>query len=88
MYIKIKAHLNGSHDNFSCDQITNIHDEYAYIPNNVVIPSTFPFVDIEVENGIVIKMTANQKAYDKAISLNDKIVDESVENIINIMLGV
>lgn len=33
------------------------HPGYAKIPEDMEIPSSFPYVDIEVENGVVVKMT-------------------------------
>ena len=56
-YIKIEENLNGSHENFSTFSNITIPEGYALIPDEVEIPSTFPFVNIELdENGIVSKL--------------------------------
>ena len=54
-YIKIQAETNGSHLNQTGGFIDN--EEWAVIPDNIIIPSNFPFVNIVVENGVVISMT-------------------------------
>ena len=53
-YIKIETNANGSHYN----QFGGVRGEgWAIIPEDMVIPNTFPFVNIEVENGVVTSMT-------------------------------
>lgn len=57
MIIKIEAYENGAHANQST--IPRIIPEgWAVVPNHIDIPDTFPFVDIEVKNGVVTSMTA------------------------------
>lgn len=60
--IEINAANNGSHRNQTIDNVANIQipDGWAIIPDTIIKPSTFPFVDIEVENGIVIEMTEQE----------------------------
>ncbi|MBR5460649.1 MAG: hypothetical protein IKV53_07235 [Clostridia bacterium] len=45
--IEIKALPNGAHFNQTSD-ISEIPEGYAQIPDDMVIPSTFPFVNIKV----------------------------------------
>lgn len=55
--IEIKPLGNGAHRNQK-GSIRTVPDGWAIVPNDMAIPDTFPFVDIEVENGIVTSMTA------------------------------
>lgn len=57
MIVKIKQNANGSHANQSIVP-KNIPDGWALVPPEIKIPSTFPFVDIKVVEGIVTEMTA------------------------------
>lgn len=57
MIIKIKQNANGSHANQSIVP-KNIPDGWAVVPADIEIPSTFPFVDIKVVEGIVTEMKA------------------------------
>ena len=57
--IKIDAYNNGAHANQTkMTDFSSIPLGWAVIPDDITIPDTFPFVDIEVENGTVIKMTS------------------------------
>lgn len=54
--IEIAPLSNGAHKNqFGC---SSCPDGWAVIPENIAIPDTFPFVDIEVDGKTVIAMTA------------------------------
>ena len=55
--IKIEQLENGAHQNQIC-QISFIPDGWAVIPDNMDIPDTFPFVNIEVDGQTVTAMTA------------------------------
>ena len=57
-YIKILPNENGSHQNQFGGGFPG--EGWAIIPENITIPLSFPFVDIEVENGYVIAMTARE----------------------------
>ena len=57
LIIEIAALENGAHRNQS-GTFRAIPDGWAEIPSSIEIPDTFPFVDIEVENGVVTSMTA------------------------------
>ena len=54
--IEMKALPNGAHRNQTCD-ISFVPEGWAVIPDEMEIPATFPFVNIEVEDGVVTAMT-------------------------------
>ena len=57
MYIiEIAALENGAHKNQN-SSLSYIPDGWAVVPENIGIPDTFPFVDIEVEGQTVVSMT-------------------------------
>lgn len=55
--IEIKALDNGAHRNQE-GTFFIIPEGWAVIPSTVGLPDTFPFVNIEVEDGVVVSMTA------------------------------
>lgn len=55
--IEIEPLPNAGHRNQDSNFI-QIPNGWAIIPESIVIPDTFPFVDITVEEGIVTEMTA------------------------------
>lgn len=55
--IQIEPLPNGAHRNQSTSAKTP-PDGWAIIPPDMAIPSTYPFVDIEAEDGVVVSMTA------------------------------
>lgn len=55
--IEIAALENGAHRNQN-GGVSSAPDGWAVIPDSISIPNTFPFVDIEVEDGVVTAMTA------------------------------
>lgn len=56
--IEIETLSNGGHRNQTIEGIlSNIPIGWAVIPDDMEIPATFPFVNIEVEDGIVTAMT-------------------------------
>lgn len=57
--IEIEAQDNGAHRN-QTGALSIIPDGWAVIPDTVAVPDTFPFVDIEVEDGVVVSMTARE----------------------------
>ena len=58
--IKIVAEENGAHSSLVSNAFTyaNVPDGYAIVPDDVTLPETFPFVNIEVADGVVVSMTA------------------------------
>ena len=57
LIIEIAAQSNGAHRN-QTGTFRTIPDGWAEVPSNIEIPDAFPFVNIEVENGVVTSMTA------------------------------
>ena len=55
--IEISALENGAHRNQNGLLLT-IPDGWAVIPDSIVIPDTFPFVNIEVDGHVVTNITA------------------------------
>lgn len=55
--IEIEPLDNGAHRNQTGDFRT-LPEGWAGVPSSTEIPDTFPFVNIEVENGVVTSMTA------------------------------
>lgn len=58
--IKIAAEANGAHRNQSGGTV-KVPEGWAVIPNEILLPPSFPFVDIEVEGQTVISMTEGEK---------------------------
>lgn len=58
--IEIEQLDNGAHRNQDLFGATfpDIPNGWAIIPDDMSIPDTFPFVDIEVEDGVVVSMSA------------------------------
>lgn len=56
--IQIIALDNGAHRNQTIEADIQIPDGWAVIPEDMVLPETFPFVDITVKDDIVTAMTA------------------------------
>lgn len=56
--IKITPEKNGAHQNQNSSSLRDIPSGWAEIPADMAIPSTFPFVDIDVEGQTVTNMTA------------------------------
>lgn len=64
--IEINALSNGAHRNQD-GSFSSVPEGWAVIPEDMEIPSTFPFVDIVVNDGIVTEITANEEAYEEAM---------------------
>lgn len=58
LIIEIAALENGAHRNDRRDSFKTIPDGWAIVPAEIEVPDTFPFVNIEVEDGVVTSMTA------------------------------
>lgn len=63
--IEIQTLYNGAHRNQS-GSFLSVPEGWAVIPEDMEIPSTFPFVDIVVNDGVVAEITANEEAYNEA----------------------
>lgn len=57
LIIEIAALDNGAHRN-QTGTFRTIPDGWAIVPAEIEVPDTFPFVNIEVEDGVVTSMTA------------------------------
>lgn len=57
LIIEIETQENGAHRN-QTGTFRTIPDGWAEVPSSITIPDTFPFVNIEVEDGVVTSMTA------------------------------
>lgn len=60
--IEIAALENGAHRNQELfgTAFTKIPEGWAVIPEDMEIPATYPFVNIEVSDGVVTSMTAGE----------------------------
>ena len=56
LYISKVSYDHGRHAYMESSIYLN-DPNYALVPENMAIPSSFPYVNIEVEDGIVVKMT-------------------------------
>lgn len=56
--IEISALENGAHRNQTVSGVVSIPDGWAVIPDNMEIPASFPFVNIEADGKTVTSMTA------------------------------
>lgn len=67
--VKTAALDSGAHENRNYPWETTVPDGWAVIPKNIMIPESFPFVDIEVQevDGVqtVIKMTGHEIIIDE-----------------------
>lgn len=74
---------NGAHRNQS-GSISKVPSGWAVIPSDMLIPETFPFVDIVVEDGVVTAMTAREMPEPEPIPTPEPGTDD----ILNALLGV
>lgn len=57
LIVEIQPQENGAHRNQTCN-LSNIPEGWAVVPDSIEVPATFPFVNIEAEDGVVTSMTA------------------------------
>ena len=57
--LEITAHENGAHRN-QTGRFIRVPTGWAIVPENMELPDSFPFVDIEVEGQAVTQMTARE----------------------------
>lgn len=74
--IEIKAFSNGAHSNQTYHGI--LPEGYAYIPDDMELPESFPFVNITVENDTVTSMETNQEAWNVVL---DKLAAKKAKNL-------
>ena len=83
--IKIEKMESGAHCNQTIDRLSKIPKGWAVIPDDMEIPSTFPFVDIDVnEDNIVTSMTGGIVP-EPEVRPDD---EPTTNEIINALLGV
>ena len=58
--IEIETLENGAHNNQTAKNDNLRIEGWAVIPNDMEVPTSFPFVDIDVVDGIVTSMTAHE----------------------------
>lgn len=90
-YIKIEANENGSHNNQFGGAFPG--EGWAVIPDNMILPQSFPFVDVEVLDGIVVSLTPREipEVVEENISTTELILltlAEQEERLCLLKLGV
>lgn len=58
--IELQALPNGAHRNQNSSTGLFVPEGWAIIPDDMKIPDSFPFVDVEVESVVVTKLTARE----------------------------
>lgn len=64
--IEINALPNGAHNNQTCHG--KLLEGWAYIPDDMELPESFPFVNITVDGDTVTGMETNQEAWDAVLA--------------------
>lgn len=82
--IEIKAMDNGTHNNQTINGVIPVPDGWAVIPDDMTIPDTFPFVDIEVDGQTVVSMTAGTVPEPEP----EQEPEPTTDDVINALLGV
>lgn len=81
--IEIVALSNGAHRN-QTGTFSAVSDGWAVIPDDIPIPDTFPFVNIEVDGQTVTSMTAGTVPEPEPAPELEPTADE----VLNALLGV
>ena len=79
--IEIKALENGAHRNQTVMRSVLPPDGWAVIPENMEIPETFPFVNIETADGVVTAMAAGTVPEPQPEPEPEPTVDERVKKL-------
>ena len=82
--IEIKALDNGAHNNQTINGVIPVPDGWAVIPDDMTIPDTFPFVDIEVDGKTVTSMTAGTVPEPEP----EPEPEPTTDDVLNALLGV
>lgn len=85
LIIEIAALDNGAHRNQTLHGA--LPDGWALIPDEMELPESFPFVDIEVEGDIVVSMTAREIPVPEEPE-PERPRDPTTAELLDIMLGV
>lgn len=83
--IEIKALENGAHRNQTVMGSVSPPDGWAVIPEDMEIPETFPFVNVETADGVVTAMTAGtvpdpEPAPDPELTVYERVSKLETEN--------
>lgn len=81
--IEIAALPNGAHRNQTGTFRNGLPDGWAVVPDDLELPETFPFVDLEVEDGVVVSMTAGTVPEPEPEPEPEPTIDERVTAIEN-----
>ena len=81
--IEIKALENGAHRNQIVMGAILPPDGWAVIPEDIEIPETFPFVNVETADGVVTAMTAGTVPEPQPEPEPEPTVDERVKKLEN-----
>ena len=79
--IEIKALENGAHRNQTVIGSVPPPDGWAVIPEDMEIPETFPFVNVEAAEGVVTTMTAGTVPEPEPEPEPEPTVDERVKKL-------
>lgn len=79
--IEIKALENGAHRNQAVMGAVPPPDGWAVIPENMEIPETFPFINVETADGVVTAMTAGTVPEPQPEPEPEPTVDERVTKL-------
>lgn len=66
--IELEALSNGAHRNQKSSTGLFVPEGWAIIPDDMEIPASFPFVDVEVESVVVTKLIAREVLSDNSDS--------------------
>lgn len=88
--IEIAALSNGAHRNQKNSGVLSVPVGWAVIPDDMLIPDTFPFVDIAVVGGedapVVVSMTAGVVPDPEPVPVPDP--EPTDTEVLNVLLGV
>ena len=79
--IEIKALKNGAHRNQTVMRAVLPPDGWAVIPEDMEIPETFPFINVEATDGVVTAMTAGTVPEPEPKPEPEPTVDERVKKL-------
>lgn len=65
---------NGAHENQTYNGF--LPQGWAYLPDSLILPQTFPVVDLTIENETVVAIKSNPSAYENAQAENVKILTD------------
>lgn len=81
--IELASLRNGAHHNQTVSGEITVPNGYAVIPEDMKIPETFPFVNVEAQDGIVTALTPGTVPEPQPEPEPTPTVDERVEKLEN-----